>query len=118
MPLAEIVLRGSDGEQHQQDEAGGAEGPHAVSEEEPPGLQEFVLHYSAPFQGKTHDHPGPRKNVPIAVRTTSSNRNQVMIQNESGLRTSQRRKPVAVCGSVCAAMYMSAAMMSVGTSAT
>src|SRR5271165_916532 len=71
-----------------------------------------------PLQGKTHDHPGPRKKVPMAVSTINSNKNHVMIQNESGFLTSQRRNPCAVCGSVCAARNMNAATMTVGTSAT
>jgi hypothetical protein len=30
--------------------------------------------------GKIHDQPGPRKNVPMAVSTTSSNKNHVITQ--------------------------------------
>jgi hypothetical protein len=30
--------------------------------------------------GQINDQPGPRKNVPMAVNTTSSNKNQVITQ--------------------------------------
>src|ERR1039457_4394871 len=70
------------------------------------------------LQGSTQDHPGPRKKVPIAVSTTSSNRNHVMIQKESGLLANQPRNPRVVCGSVCAARNINAATITVGTSAT
>src|ERR1019366_7295220 len=70
------------------------------------------------LHGQTHDHPGPRKKVPMAVSTTNSNKNHVMIQNDSGLLASQPRNPRVVWGGVCAASSMNAATMRVGTSAT
>jgi hypothetical protein len=54
----------------------------------------------------------------MAVNTQSSNKNQVMIQKESGLRTSHRRKPWAIWGLVCSASNMNAATTMVGTRAT
>jgi len=44
VPLVEVVLGGSDGEQHQQNQARGAKGARAISKEEPPGLLQFGLH--------------------------------------------------------------------------
>src|ERR1039457_6199251 len=54
----------------------------------------------------------------MAVSTTSSNKNHVMIQNDSGLLANQPRNPRVVWGGVCAASSMNAATMRVGTSAT
>src|SRR5271167_2331835 len=79
---------------------------------------ELSLSATYVLQGSTQDHPGPRKKVPTAVSTTSSNRNQVMIQNDRGLRASQPRNPRVTCGAVCAASSMKAATIIVGTSAT
>jgi len=42
--------------------------------------QKSSTHLYEPCHGHTNDHPGPRKNVPIAVNTTSSNKNQVITQ--------------------------------------
>jgi len=56
--------------------------------------------------------------VPTAVSTVSSNRNQVMIQKESGFAARPRRKAEVDCGELCAATTMNPATISVGTSAT
>jgi len=68
--------------------------------------------------GQIHDQPGPRKNVPTAVSTTSSNKNHVMTQYESGLAARYRRKPEDDCGELWAAKIINPAIINVGTSAT
>ena len=67
------------------------------------------------FQGQTQDQPGPRKNVPMPVSSEALVRNHVMIQNESGRKTSHRRNRPA-CFASRAAKSIAAAISTVGAS--
>ena len=55
------------------------------------GRTAFIPGWAVTNQNQTQDQPGPRKKVPTAVSTMSTNRNQVMIQKESGFAASVRR---------------------------
>src|SRR6266849_7589492 len=70
------------------------------------------------LQGQIQDQPGPRKIVPTAVSTTSSIKNHVMIQNDSGLEESQRCAGLGDCGEKLAESSMAPPTISVGTRAT
>ena len=56
--------------------------------------------------------------MPTVVSTTSSNKNQLMIQNESGFAASERRNFDGEFVGVYAASAISATVITVGTSAT
>ena len=87
-PFAEEILRRRDRYRQEKDHADAAKGAHAVSEQFLPQRRRFFIHdrriLYEPCHGQTQAQPGPRKKVPMAVNTTSSNKNQVITQYERG----------------------------------
>src|SRR5579859_1666716 len=103
-PVAEIILRRRDRQGYKQYCAYRSKGKEfARGRAAAQGsISVVIVHSSSPLvqlrQGRTHDHPGPRKNVPTAVSNISSTRNQVMIQKEIGRPASQRCNGVGESG--------------------
>src|SRR5215469_3934025 len=89
-PVAEIVLSGCDRKRNQQSQAYDAESREFAKRRATAERCEFISIVHSVLHGTTHDHPGPRKNVPIAVSMINSTMNQVMIQKDSGRSASQR----------------------------
>src|SRR5215472_4855296 len=89
-PVTEVILCRSDRQGDQQSQAYDAEGRGFAKRWSTAQRCGLVRVVHSVLQGTTHDHPGPRKNVPIAVSMINSTMNQVMIQKESGRSASQR----------------------------
>src|SRR5215472_11711743 len=89
-PVAEIVLSGCDRKRNQQSQAYDAESREFARRRATAERCEFISIVHSVLHGTIHDHPGPRKNVPIAVSMINSTMNQVMIQKESGRSASHR----------------------------
>src|SRR5215472_6676167 len=89
-PVTEVILCRSDRQGDQQSQAYDAEGREFAKRWPTAQRCGLVRVVHSVLQGTTQDHPGPRKNVPIAVSMINSTMNQVMIQKESGRSASQR----------------------------
>ncbi len=87
-PFTEEILGRRDRDGRKKDHTDHAKGAHAVSEQFLPQRRRFFIHdrriLYEPCHGQTQAQPGPRKKVPMAVNTTSSNKNQVITQYERG----------------------------------
>ncbi len=100
IPFAEMIPVGNDGRATAVAAAPRCRRREHCRQTELSGLRPAVGEWSShALQGQTHAHPGPRKNVPIAVSKVAVTRNHVMIQNESGCEESQRWARPACCDS-------------------
>src|SRR5579864_2495017 len=92
-PLLKEILCGRNSQGNQQQNARPGKSAGGIPEEEATQPVEWIPCHQFPLHGRAHDQPGPRNNVPTAVRTAASIKNQVIIQNESGLELIQPRNP-------------------------